>query len=421
MTAIPVRPGLPQAVGWLLVAAALLAVLPPAPARAAHERLHLGDPVRFVLHTTRGRLTSRALAGRTYAVVFWNTGSKKFAQALPVLRTLVAQHATQNFVLIGYSVDPSANDTHRFIVQHRMRWAQALHQDQDFPFYDLFYTRRSPVPGAFLISDTGHLRWHGPLSQLAEAANAAVPITPGTPDPQTARHAAQRAYRALLRVPPDAARLRQHLDTIPNAAWTDDREVRRTLWRAARRLARLDPEHLQTLQDAAASDPHYGESLRRLRALGPEPRADLPHTPAQTTTPAAAPPAAPPPRRDDPASDAQAALVDARAALATGNVLSAWEHYRAAASDPQAGEPAATAQAELSALEDEPGFAQRLIDARHARAAGDLFVKALNLMAAGKPQRADATLRQIRREYHDTSTAAAAERALAQLHNTPQP
>jgi len=96
-------------------------------------------------------------------------------------------------------------------------------------------------------------------------------------------------------------------------------------------------------------------------------------------------------------------------------LLTAWEQFRAAANDPDAGEHGPAAQAELQRMESKEDFAQRLAAARRERAASDLYVKALNLITAGKTKAADATLREIRRNYHDTDTADAAERAIENL------
>jgi len=400
----------------LIVRAAVALLFAAAPAQAAHERLQAGDPVRFVLQTTRGRLTSGGLGGRTYAVVFWNTGSKKFAGAVPGLRRLVKSRTRQDFVLIGYSVDPSAAKTLRVVDEQKLGWVQALHGEQDFPFYDLFYTRRSPVPGAFLVSDTGRLSWFGPLSQLVERVEATLPaVEDAGPDPRAARLAARSAHRALLRDPPDATRLMDRLREIPDDAWASDRGVRLNLRRAARRLTRLDDADRLALRQTMAAETGGAGVFERLWALRPalrpaagdhdgdddEDHADAADTPSQEP--------------DDPAADAAEALKQARAADAGGDLLTAWERYRAAAEDPDAGEHGPAAQTELRRLEESAGFAERLAAARRERVASDLYVKALNLMAADEADAADATLREIRREYHDTDTADAAERALAQL------
>lgn len=397
------------AAGLLLLATLLMRAVP---ARAAYERLQEGDRVRFVLQTTRGRLTSGALEGRTYAVVFWNSGSTKFARELPQLRSLVKQRAGQDFVLIGYNVDDSVTKTLQAITEGKMGWPQALHQKQDFPFYDLFYTRRSPVPGAFLVSDTGQLSWFGPLSHLVDQVEAALPAVEGSgPDPRAARLAAQSAYRELLRDPPDAPRLLERLREIPDESWEQDRGVRLNLRRAARRLARLEDDALFALRQAVTAEAGGAEVFERLWALRPELRPAAPESDADPNADNP-PPHAPP---EDPSADAAEALAAARTADAEGDLLTAWERYRAAADDPDAGEHGPVAQSELRRLEESAGFAERLAAARRERVASDLYVKALNLMAAGEADAADATLREIRREYHDTDAAAAAERALAQI------
>ncbi len=387
------------------------ALLPCAtPAHAAHERLQAGDPVRFVLQTTRGRLTSTKLEGRTYAVVFWNTGSKKFAQELPKLRALVKQRAEQGFVLIGYSVDPSVNKARQAIAERGLNWVQALDQEQGFPFYDLFYTQRSPVPGAFLVSDTGELAWFGPLSHLTDQVAAVLPAIESEADPQAGRVAAGLVYRTLLQKPPHVTQVLDRLREVPDGAWEADRNVRLSLRRAARQLSRLDEDVLLALRQAAAADPDDAERFERLWALRPEPRpagvSPLDETAAQSAETREAP---------DPSAAAARALNRARAAEAQDDLLTAWEQFRAAANDPDAGEHGPAAQAELQRMESKEDFAQRLAAARRERAASDLYVKALNLITAGKTKAADATLREIRRNYHDTDTADAAERAIENL------
>ena len=404
-TAFAVGRRLPRTFWPLLTLFALLSNA--APARAAHERLKEGDLVRFGLQTTRGRVTSEALEGRTYAVVFWNASSKKFADTLPDLRRLVKAREDQDFVLIGYNVDDSAAKVQQAMKEGQLTWPQARHDEQDFPFYDLFYRRRSPVPGAFLISDTGQLRWFGPLSRLVEQVEATLPALEGVADPYAAGLAAEAFYRALLQTPRDPAVVLERLRDIPDAAWEQDRRVRLSLRRAARYLTRFNDDALLTLRQAAAADETDAERFERLWALRPERR------PAESEDESVPLPPAPP--APDPSAVAGDALEKARAADAAGDLLIAWDHYRAAAEDPHAGAHGPVAQAELAVLESSPDFAQRLAAARRERVASDLYVKALNLLAAGKTLAADTTLRKIRREYHDTDTASAAERALAQL------
>lgn len=418
---------LPRLHGCVL---SLLAVLPlvlaPPRAHAANERLKVGDPVRLALDTTRGRLTSDALKGRTYAVVFWNTGSKKFAQALPGLRSLVKQRSAQEFVLIGYSMDQSVATAHRAIAQGKMTWPQALHENQTLPFYNVFYTKRTPVPGAFIISDAGQLHWFGPLSHLVDEVQAMLPPAENPSDPRAPRVAAGWVYRELLRTPLDAQRVFERLRAIPDQAWEQDRGVRLSLRRAARRLARLTEDQRFALQQAAAANKTDATRFERLWALRPERRPADTDAEGSSTTELSADRDQPTdqatgqasdqePSPHDPPRAAAQALAHARAAEAANDLLTAWEGYRAAANDPDAGPHREAAQAQLQRLEDQAGFAQRLLAARRERSANDLYVKALNLMQAGDTDKADTTLREIRRNYHDTATAAVAERILRQL------
>lgn len=388
-------------------------LLAPQRAQAANERLKLSDPVRFALDTTRGRLTSNTLKGRTYAVVFWNAGSKKFAQALPGLRGLVQQRSAKEFVLIGYSMDTSVTQAHSAIAQGKMTWPQALHEEQELPFYNVFYTQRTPVPGAFIICDTGHLHWFGPLSQLVDEVQAllapvASEVDSGAPG-MAAGVAAGWVYRELLRTPINAARVLEQLRAIPDDAWEQDRGVRLSLRRAARRLARLPEDQRSALRQAAAANKADAARFERLWSLRPERRPAQSHADTDAEGHSTSEPAA------DPVSKAAQTLAQARAAQTANDVLTAWEGYRAVANNPDAGPHRAAAQADLQQLENHADFAQRLAAARQERAARDLYVKALNLMDAGDTDKADATLREIRRNHHDTAIAADAERILRQL------
>ena len=385
-------------------------------AHAAHERLVIGDKVQFILQTTRGTLRSGDLKGVTYAILFWNTRSKKFAAALPELRALAKRLRPQKFALIGYSLDTSVNKSHQYIKNQKLTWLQALAQDQPFPFYDLFYRKRSPVPGVFLVSDTGHLLWFGPLSHLAQQAQDALPPLDFTQPShlRAARAAAQAAYRATLRMPPDTKRLFEHLSIIPDTRWSQDLQIKQTLGRIARRLAHLNNKDQAFLEQAAAQNDHHRALLQHLRALQPKriapPAAESPH--------AFASPLAPTPLsipEEDLSLPAQTALAQARKAETQNDWLFAWEQYHAAANDPHGAQAADQARDALKRLNAQIDFGQRLVAARRERVASDLYVKALNFLAAERPDAADRTLRQIRRDYYDCPSAQAAERALARL------
>ena len=399
----------------------LLAAAAPA-ARAAHERLRPGDPVRFVLQTDHGVVTSKRLLGRAYAVVFWNFRSQKFREHAPALAELARELKPRGFVLLGYyrgakNETPATTDRAR----GALRWPGAVPADQRFPFYELFYTRRAPVPGAFLVSAEGRLLWHGPLSQLPEKARAAAPGTgddaPTEDDTlRAARAAAAAAQRALVRRPPAAAVLVEALHDVPEALWTDP-AVRVRLTRAARRLDHLSATQRQTLT-LGVREADGLDAFERLRALRPPgPREPEPE-PADE---ASAGPSDPDP---DPEADARRlldaardAFADAGAEAATDAVtrLSAWETLRSVAEDPDAPAAAAEADAALRVLEAAPGFAATLAEARRERAADDRYAVALNLLAADETERAEKVLREVRREHPGTRAATHADRALTAL------
>ena len=388
------------------------------PAHAAHERLTAGDRVRFALKTTRGDLRSGDLKGTTYAVLFWNVSSKRFADALPDLANILKKTRGKKFALLGYNVDDSAAKVAAYVKANGLPWPQALASEQDFPFYDLFYRRRAVVPGVFLISDTGELLWFGPISQLPEQVDAALaldahPAGDSPVDRRAIQAAAVAAGRAAVKVPPDPDDLFKNLRAIPVERWTDDPVVLQHLRRAAIRLARLSPPQQLTL-DAAATTDGDRDLLARLRALPPA------ASPTKTE-PNPAESASPPAVEADPADPAREALARAVVAEAQGDLLTAWEQYAVAADDPQGAQAALDADAARRRLDAQPDFAARLIAAGRERAASNLYVKAINLLAANQPRAAETVLREIRREYYDTSIAPAVERAIEQLTADPTP
>lgn len=153
----------------LLVAVALFALVRLSPHLGAIVGIRSGDDLApaFAVATLDGAtLASADLRGKVVLVNFWATWCLPCRAEMPLLEAMWKRHASEGFVLVGFSTDRGGvNAVRRFVEARRLTYPMAIvGQDVEAAFGGV-----RGIPTSFLLDQQGRIR-HRVIGPLAPAS-----------------------------------------------------------------------------------------------------------------------------------------------------------------------------------------------------------------------------------------------------------